>query len=227
MILRVTRLDGLRIIYFTEAGIIGGKIGLNSEGLGLAVNGLVSDKDDWRRLEEPFHVRCWRILNSKTIKQAVNVVIGSKRSCSANFLIAQAYDECGEAVDIEAAPHGETVHHVLRGFFVHTNHFFRPGDLSIYEPLQEERLSTFRRLDRANRLLKQATEEDDVLSVEDLKKILRDHDGPYSICRHPEEGMRKGQRYQTVASIIMDLRSKKLWVAEGPPCRSDYEVLDL
>ncbi len=54
-------LDGLRTLSFTEAGIFGGKIGLNSAGLGLTVNGLTTTDDDWSRLSKPFHVRCYEI----------------------------------------------------------------------------------------------------------------------------------------------------------------------
>lgn len=50
VLLHVTRPDGLRVLCFTEAGIAGGKIGANSAGVGLAVNGLVSSDDDWTRL---------------------------------------------------------------------------------------------------------------------------------------------------------------------------------
>ena len=56
-VLHTTETNGLETISFTEAGIVGGKIGLNSAGLGLAVNGLHSTEDDWSRLSKPFHVR--------------------------------------------------------------------------------------------------------------------------------------------------------------------------
>ncbi|HEY2593644.1 MAG TPA: C45 family peptidase, partial [Chloroflexota bacterium] len=47
---------------FTEAGIVGGKIGLNAAGIGLTVNGLLSTEDDWSQPVAPFHVRCFNIL---------------------------------------------------------------------------------------------------------------------------------------------------------------------
>jgi isopenicillin-N N-acyltransferase-like protein len=54
------RQRGLEIVSFTEAGIVGGKIGLNSRGLGLVINGLNTTDDDWQRLKKPFHVRCMK-----------------------------------------------------------------------------------------------------------------------------------------------------------------------
>ncbi len=53
--------DGLQRLSFTEAGIFGGKPGINSEGIGLAVNGMYTTSDDWTRLEKPFHIRCYEI----------------------------------------------------------------------------------------------------------------------------------------------------------------------
>src|SRR5437879_10397534 len=57
--------NGPDVLSFTEAGAVGGKIGLNSEGLGLLINGIVSSKDDGARLRKPFHVTSWDILLSK------------------------------------------------------------------------------------------------------------------------------------------------------------------
>src|SRR5439155_5747796 len=86
---------------FTEAGIVGGKIGLNSTGLGLAINGLLTTSDDWSRLVMPFHVRCYEILRQRTLAAAQEVVLSGSRACSANFVLAQVPDQ---VVDIEAAP---------------------------------------------------------------------------------------------------------------------------
>src|SRR3989442_2551122 len=80
---------GPNVLCFTEAGVVGGKIGLNSEGIGLTINGLISNKDDWERLRKPFHVRCAEILGSKTLSQAVSRITRGERSCSANFLVGQ------------------------------------------------------------------------------------------------------------------------------------------
>ena len=70
--------DGLETLSFTEAGIVGGKIGLNSVGLGLAINGLLSTADDWSRLEMPFHVRCYEILRRRSLPEAVRAGRGGQ-----------------------------------------------------------------------------------------------------------------------------------------------------
>ena len=54
--------DGIKRMAFTEAGIFGGKPGMNSEGIGLAVNGMYSKEDNFARFEKPFHLRCYEVL---------------------------------------------------------------------------------------------------------------------------------------------------------------------
>src|SRR5439155_608531 len=49
LVLRAQHPGGFTVAAFTEAGIVGGKIGMNSAGLGLVINGLLSHRDDWRR----------------------------------------------------------------------------------------------------------------------------------------------------------------------------------
>ncbi len=76
--------DGTSVACFTEAGVVGGKIGLNSKGLGLLINGLVSNEDDSSRLSSPFHVRCWKILRSRNVAQARKVVTSPKHGVLAH-----------------------------------------------------------------------------------------------------------------------------------------------
>src|SRR6266542_1643006 len=143
-ITRIDRGDGLRVLCFTEAGIAGGKIGLNSAGLGLAINGLVSDLDSWERLRTPFHVRTWRVLNSRSIDEALPALLSEERSCSANFLIGHmAADGTAAALDVETSP-ASAAQIRVRGAFAHANHFFDPERLGIVQPL-DERSSTYRR----------------------------------------------------------------------------------
>src|SRR3989449_10579822 len=89
LFLKVRNENGPDVLSFTEAGVVGGKIGLNSEGLGLLINGIVSSKDDWARLKKPFHVRCGEALGSKTLDRASRVITEGERSCSANFILGQ------------------------------------------------------------------------------------------------------------------------------------------
>ncbi|HYS71470.1 MAG TPA: C45 family peptidase, partial [Thermoplasmata archaeon] len=212
---------------FTEAGIAGAKIGLNSAGVGLAINGLVSNLDSWSRLRKPFHVRCWEILAAATLGNAELAVTSAKRSCSTNFLIAQA-GENGHVVDLEAAPDNERRLEPADGFLAHTNHFSDPDGLGIWQPLAEDRQSTFDRYTRANAVLGSWADGGRKVTVEDLKRMLRDHTGaPRSLCRHQDRTLPPESRYETVVSVIMDLDAKEMYVASGTPCTARYRRIAL
>lgn len=221
--------DGLPAsLAFTEAGVAGAKIGLNAAGIGLAVNGLVSDMDTWSRLKKPFHVRCWEVLASRTVDEAVRAVTGTKRACSANFLIAGAGGSEPRVVDVEAAPETERLLSPAGGFLAHTNHFMDPGLLGIREPLGDDRPSTLHRLARAQEILRGFAERDARIRVDDLKAILRDHDGsPNCLCRHEDPARKPHERFETVVSAVLDIDAREMFVATGPPCENRYRRIAL
>jgi isopenicillin-N N-acyltransferase-like protein len=203
--------DGLETLAFTEAGIFGGKLGLNSAGVGLCINGLTSMDDDWSRDVRPTHVRCYEILRSSTFEDAVKIVTEEFRACSVNLLVAQAPNS---AIDLEAAPNGVMQLPCARGVLAHANHFVDPGVLGISEPPNERRPHSYHRHTRMTDLLETRRP----LSVEDLQAILRDHEGyPDSICRHENMDDPPEERYITVTGAIMDLETRELWLTDGPP----------
>ena len=223
------RRDGLPAsLGFTEAGIAGAKIGLNDAGLGLAINGLVSDRDTWSRLKKPFHVRCWEVLASRSLDDALRAVAGSPRSCSSNFLLARAGTPAAEVVDLELAPETERRLTPEGGFLCHANHFLDTDPLGIRQPLGEDRVSTFHRYARITTLLRGFAKAGKRIAVDDLKRILRDHaDAPNSLCRHPQMERPEIERYGTVASAILDVDAAEMWLAGGPPCEARYRRLAL
>ncbi len=213
--------DGIETISFTEAGIVGGKIGLNATGLGLAVNGLNTTGDDWSRLSKPFHVRCYEILRARNVETATQIVTGERRACSTNYVIAQVPD-C--AVDIEAAPNDTRILSPDNGLLVHTNHFLDPDDLGVVEPPREGWSSTCDRLDRMGQLLRSKRP----VGVEDIQSYLGDHETyPHSVCCHEDLDLRPGQRYRTVTSVVMDLHAQELHLSDGPPCQGVYQRITL
>jgi isopenicillin-N N-acyltransferase-like protein len=220
-ILHTIEPDGLETISFTEAGIVGGKIGLNSAGLGLAVNGLHTTDDDWSRLSRPFHVRCYEILRARDLEAATQVVTCSKRACSTNFLIAQVSDR---VANIEAAPNKARTFGPEDGFLVHTNHFLDPNALGVVEPPRERWSSTYHRLDCLRELLARKRP----LAVEDIQGYLRDHQAyPHSVCCHEDPDLPPAEHYRTVTSVIMDLDTRELYLSDGPPCQSAYQQVAL
>ena len=227
--LKILNEDGPAIVCFTEAGVVGGKIGLNSEGLGLLINGLVSNQDDWSRLTKPFHVRCWEVLRSETLQQATSILTRGERPCSANFLLGQQNkQEPGRIVDLECAPLTECEIHPENGLIAHANHFLDPDRLGVKQILDDERLSTLHRFERIQALLGEKVGPSSRLTLGTAEKMLRDHDGkPESVCRHANPAFPEDDRYETVVSVVMDLGEKKLWATMGSPCENEYLAIKL
>ena len=227
LIVRTRSRNGTRQLAFTEAGIAGAKIGLNSHGIGLAVNGLVSNADSWSRLRKPFHVRCWEILAARKFEAAAGAVTGEARACSANFVLAQA-GRRPTIVDFETAPEAECRIEATDGFVTHTNHFLDQDKLGIWQPLAEDRKSTFHRYARSQSLLRHRVGRGRKIGLEDLKEMLRDHEGrPDCICRHADPARPSAEQFATVVSAILDLDAKEMHVASGAPCTSRYRRIAL
>lgn len=207
---------------FTEAGIVGGKIGLNDAGIGLVINGITSTADDWAQLAKPFHVRCYEILQQRTLEEAVGVVTSSNRACSANYLIAQRPDR---AVNLEAAPSVVNQSAWQEGVIVHANHFVDPVAIGVEEPKDDDyRRWSCQRQERLENLLRHNAE----VSVSDLQQYLRDHETPpRTICRHEDPTAPIDEQYRTVTSVIIDLDDGALHITDGPPCANDYQTLYL
>jgi isopenicillin-N N-acyltransferase-like protein len=221
LLLKVHEPGRPEVLCFTEAGIFGGKIGLNSFGLGLVINGLNSNQDNWAQIQKPFHVRCWETLRSKRFEDAVSAVTSTPRACSANFLIGQTDQR---VVNIEAAPSAHLALKPQEGYVAHTNHFLEPERLGILVPEVSKRPSTRSRYARVTKLLRESGR----LDIPAAQKILTDHDDyPYSLCRHADESFPPEERYQSVVSVVMDLHEHRIDIAKGPPCRYRYRTLTL
>ena len=213
--------DGWETLGYTEAGIFGTKIGLNSVGVGLAINGMTTTDDDLSRHAKPFHVRCYEILRSRSFESAVEVVIGESRCCSTNFLIAQSPDK---VVDIEAAPDEANLITCVDNCLTHANHFVDPSGLGIVEPPNDRRVYSRHRSDRLRDLLAAHMP----LTIEVIKGYLRDtKDDPFGICRHRDLSSPPEQHYTTVTSVILNLETRTIHLTDGPPDESSYETFQL
>lgn len=221
-VLHTTHPDGLQTLAFTEAGIFGGKIGLNSAGLGLAINGITTTADDWTRLEKPFHLRCYEILRCRALDEALAVLTGTPRACSGNFLVAQVPDQ---ALNIEAAPDVTNQLSWQQGQIVHANHFVDPDVLGVTEPPDpEQRRTSCRRQERLGQLLAALAP----VSVADAQAALRDHNTiPRHICRHEDPEAPVDEQYRTVTSVVMDLQLGEMHASDGPPCDNQYSLFSV
>jgi isopenicillin-N N-acyltransferase like protein len=203
-----------------EAGLLA-KTGMNSSGIGLATNALVSEAD--RGIPGiPYHVALRGILDAETISDAFAVLQRGARSSSANYLIAHSD---GLAVNIEAAP-GDLGQLFLTfptdGALLHTNHFttgrLSGADVGLWVMPD----SPF----RLHRLAEQVAPKRK-LSLDDFHSALADHaNHPSGICCHPDPRWDPLEQGETVASVLMDLDARRMWIADGRPCTTPYRELD-
>ncbi len=205
---------------FTEAGIIGCKMGVNAAGIGLCVNGLVTQRDGANGFRKPFHVRCREILDAWTFDKALLSVVQTDRCCSTNFLIGHAD---GEIIDIEATPDYCAYIYPEQGLVTHANHLVRETRVSS----QFERIAPHS-LYRANRLERLLRRVSGKIDMETIQTALSDHfSAPASICRHPDLTLPEAKRVISVAAAVIDLNARTLYVTNGPPCQSAFQAVKL
>lgn len=219
VVLEAQQDEGPDFVTVVEAGLLA-KTGLNSSGIGLVTNALVTDEDRGEA-GVPYHVVLRAILDAQNLSDALAAVQRGRRSSSANYLVAH---EDGIAVDVEAAPGDFSRLFLLfpeEGVLLHTNHFLSPAfdvkDVSLWvmpdSPFRLERL-------------REAIATDPKLSIETLQRALADHANfPSAVCCHPDERFDYHDRGATVASVLMDLPARRLWLADGNPCSTPYREL--
>jgi isopenicillin-N N-acyltransferase-like protein len=212
--------DGPDFVTVVEAGLLA-KAGLNSAGLGLVTNALVTDADIGAP-GIPYHVLLRAILDCATVTEALNVLQAGTRSSSANYLIAHA---SGAALDVEAAPGDFTRLYPQfpgHGLLLHTNHFLSPR----LPPVQD--VSLWAMPSSAVRLQRLHAGTPTAPTLDDFRALLADHaDYPHSICSHPDPDDHPLEQGATIASVLMDLNARRLWVAAGHPCQVPYHELDV
>lgn len=222
ILLEVEQDEGPNFVTLVEAGLLA-KTGFNSAGIGLVTNALVTDQDcGYPGL--PYHVILRGILDAETMSDALSAITRQPRASAANYLIAH---RDGEAVNVETAPGNYSRVYMEfpgdEGMFAHTNHFtnaaFDLKDVALWDGPS----SPF----RLHRLQQQLNGHQGDLGPEHIRDFFGDHfNYPGSICRHPDPRVEPIERYSTIASIIMDLSDRVMWVADGNPCENGYQSID-
>jgi isopenicillin-N N-acyltransferase-like protein len=213
VLLRILPDDGPAMLTFTEAGTLA-RCGLNDHGLGVVGNALECEGGT-RAGGVPVGLIRRRILGCSTLAEAAEAVRAAPRGTSANHLIASVENA---AVACESTP--DEVYEVVpeHGMLSHSNHFCSPAAQAAVRDTGIARTpDTLARARRLHDLLSGRRP----LDVGDVQEVLRDHDGyPVSICRHADAT--DARTWTTVASIVMDLDARRLWLGVGPPCQHPY-----
>lgn len=213
VVLEVEQDDAPNYVTVVEAGLLA-KTSMNSSGLAVATNALVTSADCGAP-GLPYHVVLRALADCHSLTDAVNVVQCHRRSSSANYLLAH---RDGLAIDLETAPgdYSQVYPHLpVGGGLVHTNHFLASlrdvRDVSIYA--MADSLVRFQRIRAA------ILEAGEPATIDSLHGALCDHaDYPNSVCCHPDPRQAAGERWSTITSVIMDLDARTMWLSDGNPC---------
>jgi len=213
--------DKPNIVTVTEAGTLA-RSGMNAAGVGLCINFLRSRGSDVRKTGTfgvPTQLLRRAMLNAWTFAAATDALRGMARCIASNYLVAHAD---GQALDLEAAPEGIGRLEPADGLLTHSNHFVTSWGRELDTGIAVFP-DTVPRLSRMEQLLRCQLGN---IEVEHLFDALRDHSGfPHSICRHGDQGDPEATRLETSVSIVMDLTDRKVWIAAGPPCETQYVEL--
>jgi isopenicillin-N N-acyltransferase-like protein len=221
IVLEVERDDGPDFVTVVEAGLLA-KTGMNAAGIGLVTNALVSDRDHGDPAL-PYHVLLRAILDAETLPEALDAVTRHPRSSAANYLIAH---RDGMAVDIEAAPGDFSqvwLDFPVDGLVIHTNHYVceTAGVKDVTRWFAPD--SPFR-FHRARQLLEA---ERGRISFDVVRRTLGDPmSHPLGICKHGNPKQDELERSVTVASVVYDLTTSHVQIADGLPCETAFRMLD-
>lgn len=220
VVLEVEQPDLPNFVTVVEAGLLA-KATLNSAGLGVAVNALVTSADTGQP-GIPFHVLIRAFADCESVTDAVYIASHHPRSSSGNYLIAHAD---GIAVNIEATPgdyRGISPILPVNDALVHTNHFIRdvPGSRDVAHYAMADSLVRLQLVQRS------IAESNTPATIASLREALTNHaDFPAAVCCHPDPREPRWQQWATVMSVIFDLDTRTMYLSDGNPCENDYRQL--
>lgn len=206
---------GPAILCYTQIGTLG-HAGINSAGMGLMINALYSS--GWKPgLPRPVIYR--RILEKQSFSEALDAVVLARRASSCNYLISH---QSGKMADIEVTPEEHGVIGPQNELLVHANHF-EHADMVQFEKRPADKMinSQF----RVNRLKNLISENENTISLQDMKHFLTDHEKyPTAVCAHPEGNP---WNYMTIASFIAQPADGCMHVSLEQGCKNDYVTYSL
>ena len=213
VVLRIRETNGSSCMTLTEAGMLA-KIGLNDRGLGVCLN-ILRSTSDGSRPGVPVHPLLRALLKCGDLEDAIALAGRLSFGASSNVLCA---DAGGEAANLEFSPLGLQAMRGEGAVLCHTNHFLSPSG-GPGEARLAPSLSSGPRLARARTLVAAQPS----IGVADLKRVLRDEsEGYLSICRRPDPALEAEVRLESVASVIMELRERRMHVAPDIPSIAKY-----
>ncbi len=207
------RPDGGPPALMASFGGLVGYPGLNGAGVAHFQNALANGV--WRH-GLPHYPLKRVLLEQDSLAGCLEVFDRARLTSCGNYVLA---DRSGHPVDVESTPDGYEVLDSERDVVVHTNHFRSPR----FVPAERLLASLPDSASRGERMRSLLLAEHGRITLETVKRCLRDHDGTAgAICRHdPQRPMK------TIASIIAEPDAGRLHVTRGNPCEGEYTTYTL
>jgi hypothetical protein len=227
-------LKRLKSIELNITPLAGCHIGINEAGLAISYNYGV-ERTHYKKNLPPTIICQYVLENFARTRQAVEFIRDNGVSNGAIFFI---FDEASEGIVLEALGKSTAIRNMKNGIISASNMFLHP-DMIKYNYRDTDRYdnnlspshyhgmlvntSNNARYMRINELLTRRPS--CRFSERHLKLILRDHNGEKegndnTICRHDEV-------ISTLASIILDIKKRRMDIAFGEPCMNRYETYRL
>lgn len=221
MVVIEQRIAGERALLFVTCA---GRLflhGMNDAGVGIVGNAIACDRPTQperapRTGDAPGTRR--RALRHDSAEAACKSIIDTPAGTSNNHLIA---DAGGTAMDLEVVPNDAfRVDPSSDGVIAHANHFVHPTAKATLVDVNRQKFPDS--LVREDRLRTGLESRRGRITLSDVKAALADHHGhPVSVCSHPHPNP-SGEISFTLASTIMDLNDRRMFVAPGPACLGTY-----
>ena len=236
------------MFFVTEAGQLG-RSGMNSSGMGVTANSLMST-DDYTPLPSASNPRDHKlkpvlpisllrrmILECDHFSEALTTAQNFPRHVSNNLTIATS-DGFGMCLEVTPDRVYKVYGNIDDHYLIHTNHFTHNGFESRKDILDRYPggSSWFRR-QRFEQGIRQF--KDGKLSNEKIVNAFSDHlSYPEALCCHPDDnpvdaiiGDLPGYPFRsssaTVACVLYNLTQRSITVCKGPPCQGKFQTFEL
>lgn len=216
--------DDLPFVYVVQAepedepGFLGLAYGALLPNLGFNAAGLAHVADSVYpndvRLGIPRILVTRAVLGARSLGQAIQAVLHKRRAAGYNHLIA---DQTGEIYNVEVSATAFDALYAGEHWTAHTNHYTSPM-MQPFEEAPEQLINSRVRLNRARHLMSARLGK---LTMPDFETILSDHvNHPSGICGHNSSCSSPFECSVTIASLIIDMVARTMWVCWGNPCQS-------
>ena len=184
--------------------------GVNQEGLAIGITAVPGYVKRWVPGVRMNISTRWILDTCKNTKEVVSFLKKIPHVRAHTFLIA---DKENNLARVETSDDEVAVTYAENGFIVTTNHYQAP-QLKKYT---DDKLIPENSIIRLNKVHKWFENQNDLIDLEYIKLVLNDHEK--GVCNHFEID---GAPSCTIWSWIAPLGKKEVYLADGSPCKNEY-----